>query len=96
MKKLNKLFSKKGKAEGEPKPQYTVTNSTSLATMSTQELCGIIFKYDDEVKRLNGLVSSLTQEKEAVSASSLKAEEEVKLYKEHSEVRSYAVHASVG
>ena len=48
MKKLNKLFHKKAK-EG----NYTATNSAALSGLTHEELCAIIYKYDDEVKRLN-------------------------------------------
>lgn len=50
MKKFNKLFHRKEK-EG----SYTATNSTALSGLSHEELCAIIYKYDDEVKRLNAL-----------------------------------------
>ena len=81
MKKLNKLFSKKAK-EVEAEPHYTATSSTALSSMSPQELSGIIFKYDDEVKRLNGLVEGLLKDKEEGD----RAREEGKLYKAQAEV----------
>lgn len=82
MKKLNKFFSKKAK-EVEAEPHYTATSSTSLSSMSSQELCSIIFKYDDEVKRLNGLTEDLLKNKEEGE----RVREEGRLYKAQAEVR---------
>lgn len=81
MKKLNKLFAKKHK-EVEAEPHYTATSSAALSSMSSQELCGIIFKYDDEVKRLNGLTEGLLKDKEEGE----RVREEGKLYKAQAEV----------
>lgn len=59
MKKLNKLFHKKPK-EG----SYTATESTALRGLTHEELCAIIYKYDDEVKRLSTALVQGDTEKE--------------------------------
>ena len=84
MKKWNKLFGKKPKAE-DGDARYTATSSSVLRSMSNEELTRLIFTYDDEVKRLNGLVEMMEKEKE--DGEGLK--EQIKLLTAQSDVSSY-------
>ena len=86
MKRLNKLFAKKEKDEHTQEP-------VPLSSMTNNELCAIIYRYDEELKRLNPQLLSLQEERDKALSSAHKHSEESSLYKQLAETSQLQLQA---
>lgn len=89
MKRLNKFFTKKEREDHISPPE-----PTALANQSPSELCALIYRYDEELKRLNPLVAALQEERDKALSASQKHFEESTLYKQLAEATQLQLQSS--
>jgi len=89
MKRLNKFFAKKEREDHMSPPE-----PTTLANQSPSELCALIYRYDEELKRLNPLVFALQEERDKALSASQKHSEESTLYKQLAEATQLQLQSS--
>ena len=89
MKRLNKFFAKKEREEHVSPPE-----PTTLANQPPSELCAMIYRYDEELKRLNPLVASLQEERDKALSDCHKRAEESTLYKQLAEATQLQLQSS--
>ena len=82
MRRFNKFFAKKDKAE-DPSP---VSEPTDLASLSATELMSLVGKYEDELRKAHAALQTATEEKDRATQDAAARTEESKLYKELAEV----------
>ena len=86
MKRFNKLFAKKDRADDHV--AAAAIDSSTLASMSASDLCTLIYKYDEELKRINPILLTTIEERDKALSDSQKRSEESTLYKHLAEVLS--------
>ena len=82
MKRFNKFFAKKERSDEHSTP----IDFSSLSSMPTSDLVSLIYKYDEELKRLNPLLATATEDRDKAQSDAQRRAEESKLYKNLAEV----------